>query len=125
MPPETSEHEPLLGDTGDVRHFAAHDGEQDIFELVRRNITSGFTAFMAQLGLLMLVIPVWIFVIQHPAGLFTPHPLLQTAGVFFLFQGVLLLQPTKTASAKRQGLAAHQAAQIIGLLGASSARAPF
>lgn len=63
----------------------------------------------------MFMIPLWIVVVSNPAGLFTPHPLFQSFGVVVLLNGILLLQPTKTAVAKKTGLQAHQIAQAIGL----------
>lgn len=39
--------------------------------------------------------------------LFSAHPLLNSAGLLVLTQGILILQPTHTATQKRQGTIAH------------------
>jgi cytochrome b-561 len=48
--------------------------------------------------------------------LFSPHPLLQSAGVFILVQAILILQPTWTPEAKTQGARIHAALHLLSFL---------
>jgi hypothetical protein len=55
-------------------------------------------------------------VLTHPAGLFTPHPLLQSVGTALFLNGILVLQPIRNSKeAKHRGLQAHRAIQFTGL----------
>lgn len=63
----------------------------------------------------MLVILVWTGVFRHPPllPLFSPHPLLQSVGVFVVIQAILVLQPTATPGDKVRGAHAHAALQLL------------
>ncbi|KAF3181025.1 hypothetical protein TWF132_005151 [Orbilia oligospora] len=63
---QLSESEPLLGRAGAVRQR-----EDAPFW---KNLFLG-TGFLAQIGLLVLLITVWISIFSLPLGLFTLHPL--------------------------------------------------
>lgn len=70
-------------------------------------ICSG-TGWLAQAGVLVLLALVWSSVFLNPLlPLFSPHPLLQSLGVFTLTQAVLVLQPTWTPEEKLLGARAH------------------
>jgi cytochrome b-561 len=60
---------------------------------------------------------VWAGIFLNPlVPLFSPHPLLQSAGVFVLVQAILILQPTWTPEAKTQGARVHAALHLLSFL---------
>lgn len=67
------------------------------------------TGWLAQGGAILLVALVWSSVFSNPPliPLFSPHPLLQSAGVLAVTEAILILQPTWTASEKLVGARAH------------------
>lgn len=83
--------------------------EPTIRSLILEN--NGTRAAWLQAGALGLLLSIWFLVIYSSGG-HVPfalyHPLFITAGLFFLLQGLLVLQPTSTSNAKRVGLKAHQ-----------------
>ncbi|CAK7566394.1 MAG: hypothetical protein SEPTF4163_004338 [Sporothrix epigloea] len=97
---------PLLGEPGDV----VQTPETSIFS----NLYTG-TAWLAQAGVVLLVALVWVSVFQHPPllPLFSPHPLLQSVGVFVVVQAILVLQPAVTPRTKIVGAHAHAALQLL------------
>jgi hypothetical protein len=54
-------------------------------------------------------------VFTHPLILFSAHPLLNSAAILVLTQSILILQPTHTATQKRQGTIAHFTANNLAL----------
>lgn len=70
--------------------------------------------WVAEAGILIWFIGIWKVVLTHPAGLFTFHPLLQSFAILAFYQGILVLQPTKTPAQKRAGLSVHEVFQIAG-----------
>ncbi|TAQ86236.1 hypothetical protein B7494_g5447 [Chlorociboria aeruginascens] len=92
------EEEPLLGRAGDA---AQQDGQPLYY-----NLFIG-TAVIAQAGIILLTASVWASVFLHPLILFSAHPLLNSAALLVLVQGILILQPTHTATQKRQGTLTH------------------
>jgi cytochrome b-561 len=48
--------------------------------------------------------------------LFSPHPLLQSLGVFTLVQAILVLQPTNTSETKVLGARAHASLNLLSFL---------
>ncbi|ESZ98800.1 hypothetical protein SBOR_0799 [Sclerotinia borealis F-4128] len=92
------EDEPLLGRVGD----ASQQEGRPLFW----NLALG-TAVITQVGLVLLVAHVWASIFLSPLMLFSAHPLLNSAGLLVLTQGILILQPTHTATQKRQGTLAH------------------
>lgn len=75
------------------------------------------TGWLAQGGAFLLVALIWAPVFLNPLlPLFSPHPLLQSAGVFTLTQAILVLQPTWTASEKLWGARIHAALNLLSFL---------
>jgi len=101
----SSEQEPLLGRPGD-----AAQGERTIFE----NLILG-SGVIAQAGIWILTAVVWSGILSHPLILFSAHPLLNSAGLLLVTQGVLILQPTHTAEQKKLGTYIHVAFMDVGL----------
>ncbi|KAJ9141949.1 Cytochrome b561 domain-containing protein 1 [Pleurostoma richardsiae] len=107
-PDSLRESEPLLGRPGDVL--------QKPDESMLRNLYAG-TGWLAQAGILLLVALVWSSVFLHPLlPLFSPHPLLQSVGVLFLTEAILVLQPTWTPAEKVVGQRAHTALNLLSFL---------
>ena len=73
---------------------------------------------MAQAGAVLLVALVWSSVFESGPliPLFSPHPLLQSAGVLLLAEAILILQPTWTAGEKLVGARAHAALNLLSFL---------
>ncbi|KUI58763.1 Cytochrome b ascorbate-dependent protein 3 [Cytospora mali] len=109
-PPQTNheagESEPLLGRPGDVM--------QKPDESIFRNLYTG-TGWLAQAGAVLLVALAWTAIFQNKPfiPLFSPHPLLQSAGVLVLTEAILILQPTWTAAEKVVGARAHAALNLL------------
>jgi hypothetical protein len=109
------EDEPLLGRAGDA---SQQEGRPLYYNLVigllpqtpivalYSQLPKG-TAVIAQGGIILLVASVWASIFLHDLILFSAHPLLNSAGVLFLTQGILILQPTHTPTQKRRGTIAH------------------
>jgi cytochrome b-561 len=94
-----TESEPLLGRPGDAT--------QKPDAPMINNLFLG-TAWLSQLGAVLLLAVIWSAVFTHPTlPLVSPHPLLQSLGIFTVLQAILLLQPTTTPRAKAQGQRAH------------------
>lgn len=72
--------------------------------------------WVAELGISIWFITVWVTVLTHRAGLFTFHPIFQSLALLFFYQGILILQPTNTPASKRTGLLFHEAFQLLGSL---------
>lgn len=68
-----------------------------------------------QFGAIGSVLILWKILYQNPAGLFSYHPSLQSVAILLFTEGVLVLQPTKTAGAKKAGLKLHQIFQATAL----------
>ncbi|KAK3387101.1 eukaryotic cytochrome b561-domain-containing protein [Podospora didyma] len=103
IPP--TESEPLLGRPGDA--------QQNPDAPMIWNLLLG-TGWIAQIGSILLVVLVWVGVFTHPtAKLISPHPLLQSLGVFFLTQAILILQPTHTPETKIKGQRAHALLHLL------------
>jgi len=100
------EDEPLLGRAGDA---AQEDGKALPF-----NLFIG-TAVIAQGGLILLTALVWASVFLAPLSLFSAHPLLNSSGILLASEAVIILQPTHTATQKRQGTIAHLILNVLGL----------
>lgn len=89
---------PLLGRVGDA---SQREGSP-----LYTNLILG-TAVLAQAGIILLTAAVWASIFLHDVILFSYHPLLNSAGILFLTQAILILQPTHTPSQKRNGTVAH------------------
>jgi predicted membrane protein len=63
----------------------------------------------------LLVASVWASVFLNPLIFFSAHPLLNSAGLLFLTESILILQPTHTPTQKRQGTIAHFIANNLAL----------
>jgi len=75
------------------------------------------TGWVAQAGAFLLVALVWSAVFLNPLlPLFSPHPLLQSLGVFTITQAILIVQPTWTAEEKRIGARAHAGLNLLSFL---------
>ncbi|GAA5957284.1 hypothetical protein JCM3765_000412 [Sporobolomyces pararoseus] len=76
------------------------------------NSILGFSAVLAQVGLLLSHVVIWKILREHPAGLFTYHPLFQSLAVLLFIEGIVLLQPQPTSSSVKQtGQKLHQTFQ--------------
>ncbi|KAK3320903.1 eukaryotic cytochrome b561-domain-containing protein [Cercophora scortea] len=107
-PPPVPETEPLLGRPGDAL-------QKDDAPMIN-NLYLG-TGLLAQAGAVLLLVLIWAGVFVHPTlPLVTPHPLLQSLGVFTLTQAILILQPTNTPTAKLLGARAHAALHLLSFL---------
>lgn len=100
------EDEPLLGRVGDA---SQQDGKGIQFNLVIG------TAVLAQAGIWILAAIVWASIFLHPLNLFSPHPLLNSAGILLLTQGILILQPTHSQEQKHLGTNIHAILNGTGL----------
>jgi len=102
------ESEPLLGRPGDALQ---RPGESMV-----NNLYNG-TGWVAQAGAVLLLALVWSSVFLNPLlPLFSPHPLLQSLGVFTLTQAILILQPTWTQDEKILGARAHASLNLLSFL---------
>lgn len=107
-PNNAGESEPLLGRPGDAL--------QKPDEYLITNLWKG-TGWLAQAGIFLLVALIWSSVFLNPLlPLFSPHPLLQSAGVFVLTQAILILQPTWTADEKIKGARVHASLNLLSFL---------
>ncbi|AEO71407.1 uncharacterized protein THITE_2123726 [Thermothielavioides terrestris NRRL 8126] len=103
--PAPTESEPLLGRPGD----ATQRPDAPLF----KNLFLG-TAWLAQVGAILLLAILWSAVFTHPTlPLVSPHPLLQSLGVFTVLQAILILQPTHTPASKLAGQRAHALLHLL------------
>lgn len=103
-----TETEPLLGGPGD----ATQKPDAPLIS----NLWLG-TGWIAEAGSVLLVALIWAAVFLNPLlPLFSPHPLLQSLGIFTLTQAILILQPTWAAETKLLGARAHAALQLLSFL---------
>ncbi|KAK0706777.1 eukaryotic cytochrome b561-domain-containing protein [Lasiosphaeria miniovina] len=106
IPP--TESEPLLGGPGDAI--------QKPNAPMINNLWLG-TGWIAQIGNVLLLVVIWAGVFTHPTmKLVSPHPLLQSLGVFTLSQAILLLQPTDQPETKLLGQRGHAVLQLLSFL---------
>ncbi|GAB1313266.1 hypothetical protein MFIFM68171_03476 [Madurella fahalii] len=108
--PAPTESEPLLGRPGDAT--------QKPNEPMVKNLWLG-TGWLAQAGAVALLAIVWVAVFTHPRlPLVSPHPLLQSLGLFVATQAVLLLQPTTHTfpTTKVRGQRGHFALHVLSFL---------
>jgi len=102
----SGEEEPLLGDVPGTT--------QDEGRGLQFNLFIG-TATVAQAGIWILAALVWSGVFMHDVIFFSAHPLLNSAGLLFLTQAILLLQPTHTKEQKVLGTHIHFVLNLIGV----------
>lgn len=102
--PET---EPLLGRPGDAA--------QPIDGSYLKNLVLG-TAGIAQFGIILLTILIWVSIFNNPVNLFAGHPLAQSLALLTLVQSILSLQPTHTAEQKRIGRRIHGLLNLLAFL---------
>ncbi|KAJ5093062.1 hypothetical protein N7456_008923 [Penicillium angulare] len=103
---ESPETQPLLSRSNDVI-------QQE--KPILLNLVTG-TASIAQLGIWIFTILIWCKILSQPIILFTAHPLLAISGLLLQIQGILILQPTTTASEKQKGTRFHYIIQLISTL---------
>jgi len=103
---DAGEDEPLLGRPGGA---SQQEGKP-----LWSNLVIG-TAVIAQAGIVLLTASVWASIFLSPLMLFSAHPLLNSAGLLILTQGILILQPTHTVDQKRYGTAAHFVLNNLGI----------
>lgn len=107
-PAANRESEPLLGRPG----AALQKPNEPLISNLYRG-TGGF----ALAGAVLLLALVWSAVFAHTLlPLFSPHPLLQSLGVFTLTQAILILQPTFDPKAKVVGARAHATLNLVSFL---------
>jgi hypothetical protein len=58
---------------------------------------------------------VWAAVFEHEVIFFDVHPISNSAGLFFLTQATLVLQPTASQKHKIQGTYVHSALNLVGV----------
>ncbi|KAK4243737.1 hypothetical protein C7999DRAFT_44490 [Corynascus novoguineensis] len=105
--PAPAESEPLLGRPGD----AIQKPEASMLH----NFFLG-TGKLAQAGAILLLAIIWASVFSNPTlPLVSPHPLLQSLGVYTVLQAILILQPTNTPHTKFLGQRAHFFMHILSL----------
>lgn len=102
----TGEEEPLLGERGEASQM---DGQP-----LYMNLWIG-TAPIAQAGIWILAAIVWGAIFSHNLMFFSSHPLLNSAGLLFITQAALILQPTHTPAQKRAGTTAHFLFHLVGI----------
>lgn len=90
------EEQPLLGS----------DDTDEALKSLRRNLYSG-AALVAQAGALLLAGIVFYGAFTHDLIFMSAHPLLNTVGIVFMIEAVLILQPTGTPQQKRAGALCH------------------
>ncbi len=73
------------------------------------------TAVIAQAGLILFIASIWASIFIAPLSLFSAHPLLNSAGLLAIAEGIIILQPTHTADQKRKGTTAHFLFNNFGL----------
>lgn len=119
--PATTESEPLLGRPGDAiqkpdasmihNFFLGMLQNQWLNESQYRQLTIHRflgTGKLAQAGAILLLAIIWASVFSNPTlPLVSPHPLLQSLGVYTVLQAILILQPTNTPHTKFLGQRAH------------------
>lgn len=111
-----------LGEQG-VRHTESSPllgGPGDVVQRPGRSLVSNLytgTAWLAQVGVLLVVVAVWSAIFRHSPflPLFSPHPLLQSLGVLVVVQAILVLQPTSPSSPddKVRGARVHAVLQLL------------
>ncbi|KAF2455243.1 eukaryotic cytochrome b561-domain-containing protein [Lineolata rhizophorae] len=100
------EEEPLLGRAGD----ASQEEDKPLYY----NFVLG-TGMLAQAGIWVLTAIVWGNIFSNNLIFFSPHPLLNSAGILLITQAALILQPTHTPSQKRYGTWSHAALVDVGV----------
>ncbi|KAF2233770.1 hypothetical protein EV356DRAFT_503310 [Viridothelium virens] len=108
IPSHVGEQEPLLGGPGD-----ASQKDKPLYH----NFAIG-TATVAQAGIWVLTAIIWGAVFSHDLIFFSAHPLLNSAAILLLTQGILVLQPTYTAQQKKQGTYVHATLNDLALAAA-------
>lgn len=132
--PAPTESEPLLGRPGDATQKPDAPLFNNLFlgmpfqhlqpaplptlrPVLKTNRPQTGTAWLAQLGAVLLLLITFSAVLttQPFQPLLSPHPLLQSIGVFAVLQAILLLQPTTTPSTKRAGQRGHALLHLASL----------
>ncbi|GAA95656.1 uncharacterized protein L969DRAFT_81397 [Mixia osmundae IAM 14324] len=116
---DNGEDRPLLGnsttaDNPDLEESMAK--AQASYASLLNNLANRTMALAAQVGVILFAITTWVMLIEHPAGLFSYHPALQSLAIVFFGYGILVLQPTKSPQAKRKGQNVHQIFQGLALV---------
>ncbi|KAL8403020.1 hypothetical protein RB594_008325 [Gaeumannomyces avenae] len=120
-PAANRESEPLLGRPGAALQKPNEPLFLNLYRakkliLMLPSLVSGTGGF-ALAGAILLPAMVWSAVFTHPLlPLFSPHPLLQSLGVFTLTQAILVLQPTFDPKAKVVGARAHATLNLVSFL---------
>ncbi|RYP50815.1 hypothetical protein DL768_003733 [Monosporascus sp. mg162] len=114
-----AETEPLLGRPGDATQQDEAPMAKNLIigSKMAKLIRSSGTGVLAEVAAILLVASVWgaIFVNGRPLILFSVHPLAQSLGLAILIQGILILQPTHTASQKQVGQKVHAGLNVSAL----------
>ena len=71
---------------------------------------------LAQFGVIILFVLIWVSVFTKPLILFSGHPLAQSLGILTLVQSILALQPTHTPEQKRLGRGVHASLNLLAFL---------
>jgi len=108
---EGAEDEPLLARPGDV--LVMSEGQS-----LATNLVQG-TAPLAQIGGLVLLLVVWASIFMHKMIIFDGHPMLNSLGILFAIEAVLVLQPTGLYNLVQKKRAAYVHAILVLLAAAS------
>ncbi|GAA6007951.1 hypothetical protein JCM11491_006553 [Sporobolomyces phaffii] len=94
-----------------------HEQRPTALSYLHDNSFLGFSAVLAQVGLLLSHVVLWNVIRENPAGLFTYHPVFQSLAVLIFIEGIILLQPQPSNLAvKKTGQKLHQAFQGVATL---------
>jgi cytochrome b-561 len=74
------------------------------------------TGFIAQFGIILTFILVWVSLFRTDIILFSAHPMLQTTGILAVVQSILVLQPTHTKEQKLQGQTVHALLHLVSFV---------
>jgi hypothetical protein len=118
------EDEPLLGRPGDVTqhsgqglqmNFVTGTGRDLLRDSTAPTRTNYSPAILAQAGILILTALVWAAIFTNEVIFFSYHPLLNSAALLLLIQGLLVLQPTSHQKDKITGTYVHSALNTAGV----------
>ncbi|CAH7667873.1 hypothetical protein BY996DRAFT_6429521 [Phakopsora pachyrhizi] len=87
-----------------------------LLEAHRRPHRASGMKLVAEIAIVFWFVTVLFVVLTQRLELFTLHPIFQSLAILLFYQGILILQPTQTATEKRTGLFVHETFQILGFV---------
>jgi hypothetical protein len=119
------EDEPLLGRPGDVTQHSGQGLQMNFVTGTGKHLstiaqhtldeTNHPPAILAQAGILILTALVWAAIFTNEVIFFSYHPLLNSAALLLLVQGLLVLQPTSHHKDKITGTYVHSSLNTVGV----------